>query len=45
MLFETFSQEVYLYSESRVLTMLSLIHSFCQHAGNVNFYYKKNFIQ
>ncbi|KAI1723658.1 mediator complex subunit 23 domain-containing protein [Ditylenchus destructor] len=34
MFFESFSQEVYLYSESRVLSMLALIHSFCQHAGN-----------
>uniref|UniRef100_A0A915EB73 Mediator of RNA polymerase II transcription subunit 23 n=1 Tax=Ditylenchus dipsaci TaxID=166011 RepID=A0A915EB73_9BILA len=34
MLFESFSQEVYLYSESRILSMLALIHAFCQHAGN-----------
>jgi len=34
MLFESFSQEVFLHSESRLVSMLALIHAFCQHAGN-----------
>lgn len=35
MLFESHTQEVYLYSEIKILSMLALIHSFCQHAANV----------
>lgn len=33
-LFESLSSEVYLHSESRILSMLALFHSFCQHGGN-----------
>ncbi|KAL3077266.1 hypothetical protein niasHS_013255 [Heterodera schachtii] len=33
-LFESLSHEVYLHSDSRILSMLALIHSFCQHGGN-----------
>jgi len=33
-LFESLSNEVYLHSESRILSMLALVHSFCQHGGN-----------
>lgn len=40
MLFEMYNQEVYLYAESRILSMLALIHSFCQHAGNVTIFFK-----
>ncbi|CAK5086697.1 unnamed protein product [Meloidogyne enterolobii] len=33
-LFESLSNEVYLHSESKILSMLALFHSFCQHGGN-----------
>uniref|UniRef100_A0A1I8BJS7 Mediator of RNA polymerase II transcription subunit 23 n=1 Tax=Meloidogyne hapla TaxID=6305 RepID=A0A1I8BJS7_MELHA len=33
-LFESLSHEVYLHSESQILSMLALFHSFCQHGGN-----------
>jgi len=33
-MFESLNHEVFLYSDSKILSMLALIHAFCQHGGN-----------